>query len=279
MGRQFSKRMEAPWAYVGLDSSPVTRLDSLRERLYPGEKTLGVSARNGTVRFYVSVNRLMPTDCTVLDFGAGRGARLEAERDPWMRQLLLLRPKCSKRLGCDVDSEVMDNRFLDDAYVLDATDDHRIPMEGESVDLVLADWVIEHLERPASAFREIHRVLRPGGWFCARTGNVRHYAYALARLLSSRAVERQVLARVVPAREERDVFPKLFRANTRPALRDALESAGFDEVLIHHWEPEPGYLSFHPVPLLLGALYERIASMGLLPAAHLLAFARKQGGG
>ena len=182
---------------------------------------------------------------------APAGGRASTGAIPWLRHLLLLKPKCSKRIGCDVDAAVMGNRMLDEAHVLDERQGHRIPLPDESVGLVLADWVIEHLEDPILTFREIHRVLRPGGWFCARTGNLRHYSYALARVVvAGSPLESRTLHRVQPDREDRDVFPKVFRANTKRALRKTLVSAGFREtsVLIHEWEPSLHTSTSIPLP-------------------------------
>jgi hypothetical protein len=41
------------------------------------------------------------------------------------------------------------------------------------------------------------------------------------------------------------------------------------------WEPESGYLNFSAVTALVGALYHRSASVGILPRAVLMGFAEK----
>ena len=44
--------------------------------------------------------------------------------------------------------------------ICDVTD---LPLEDDSVDAVVASFVLEHLPEPRRAVREMHRVLRPGG--------------------------------------------------------------------------------------------------------------------
>lgn len=66
--------------------------------------------------------------------------------------------------------------YLDkvDYKILDKTDDynpdivgdiHKLPLEDNSVDAIICFAVLEHVEEPQKAVKEIYRVLKPGG-FC-----------------------------------------------------------------------------------------------------------------
>jgi SAM-dependent methyltransferase len=58
---------------------------------------------------------------------------------------------------------VAQNRFPDITFR--QADAEQLPFDAESFDAVVANFVIHHLARPETVFREINRVLKPGGRF------------------------------------------------------------------------------------------------------------------
>ena len=43
-------------------------------------------------------------------------------------------------------------------------DIHEIPFEDNSIDIIFCNHVLEHVDDDKKALREMHRVLKPGGW-------------------------------------------------------------------------------------------------------------------
>lgn len=177
----------------------------------------GVPRDDTTVALYLRVNALLRPDHIVLDLGAGRGGQLDGPVDI-IKSLATIRGKVARLHGCDVDDAVLENPYLDEARVFGAGEP--LPYEDASFDLIYSDWVIEHLEDPQRFVSELKRILKPGGWFCARTPNKWGYIALGARLVPQR-LERRVLDAVQPGRQERDVFPKHYRMNTRGDLARA----------------------------------------------------------
>ena len=87
----------------------------------------------------------------ILDLGCGAGEMVAHLRrsgfDAW---------------GCD--SQEFITKFKGGDYLLNITaSPYRLPADDNSFDIVLSCSVLEHAQNKAEIFREIHRVLKPGG--------------------------------------------------------------------------------------------------------------------
>ena len=215
--------------------STTTQADVLAE-LYPEIGAGGFSRDDGTIQFYTRVNALLESTMTILDYGAGRG---EWVRDPleFRRQLRTLRGKVAEVIGADVDDVVRTNPTID-RYVI-CPDLVSIPLPDESVDMIVADHVFEHIDRPNEIAREMTRILRPRGWVCARTPNRWGYVAAAASLVPN-ARHVAVLRTVQPERDAEDVFPTRYRLNTMAALREYFPPDIFEN-FSYFWVGDPAY--------------------------------------
>lgn len=175
----------------------------------------GFTRRDSTLLFYSLIHSVLKPDHVVLDFGAGRGAQAEGPFD-YMRSLVTLKGKVRHVVGVDVDPAVLENPILDEAHVFSPGE--RLPFDDGAFDVIFSDWVAEHVDDPASFVAEITRLLKPGGWFFARTPN-RFGAIAIGATLIPNALHNAVLQRLQPDRKERDVFPTRYRMNTVSAIR------------------------------------------------------------
>jgi ubiquinone/menaquinone biosynthesis C-methylase UbiE len=172
---------------------------------------------------------------TVLDIGAGRGANAESKA-PIVRSLYKMKMTDTHVIGLDVDPVVLSNPLVDRAIVYDG---ETIPMETASVDLVVSDYTFEHIANPERFSKEIERVLRPGGWVCARTPYLISLLVLISSVVPNRAHQR-VLKSAQPGRKAQDVFPTVYKMNTFSALRKLFGSNAWKN-FSYTYSPEPSY--------------------------------------
>ena len=234
---------------------------------YPETVFGGFTRVDGTIAFYQRVNALLESGSTVLDVGCGRG---EYAEDPVesRREQRVLRGKCASVIGVDSDPAAAGNRYVDE-FRLICSDTW--PVGETTVDLCLADNVLEHVERPEAFLAECRRVLKPNAHLCIRTANALGYPAVAARLTPN-AAHSAILGRVQPDRQAADVFPTFYRCNTARRLRHDLRAAGFEACVYGHG-PEPSYLGFSSVAYAVGVAWTRLVPSVL--QATLFAFARR----
>lgn len=203
--------------------------------------------KDGTDTFRDLIEARLSATSVVLDLGAGAGTG----RNCFLQEARTV-------VGVDIDETIVRNRLVNYGVRGDVS---MLPFKADSFDLVFADFVLEHLDRPMATFKEVVRVLRPSGYFAFRTPNVWHYSAAVSKF-TPHAVHVGIAnwARGFPAGHNNDVFPTRYRLNSRAAVRKACLAAGFRIESLLMVEREPSYMMFHPVAFNLGYLYERMVN-------------------
>ncbi len=187
--------------------------------------------------------RLGPTT-ELLDLGAGAG----------IVPAMDFRGRAGRVCGVDPDPRVAENPYLDEGRVGVG---EAIPYPDQSFDLVFADNVLEHLERPDLVFAEVARVLKPGGRFLAKTPNAWHYMPLIARLTPHGFHQWVNRWR---GRAEVDIFPTRYRANTPGTLERLAAGAGLVVTRCELIEGRPEYLRMTAPTYVLGWAYERLVN-------------------
>jgi SAM-dependent methyltransferase len=123
---------------------------------------------------------------------------------------------CALNVGMDVYRHP--ELVRDSGALLVLGDLERLPFRDDSFSLATLNTVAEHFRDPATVFREIRRVLRPGGRLLIHTTNIRSPLILLGKLLPQ-FLRVRLFTRTLGAQEE-DVFPAFHRANTARALKN-----------------------------------------------------------
>jgi SAM-dependent methyltransferase len=190
-------------------------------------------------------------DSVVLDIGAGAG----------IVEQMNFRGLATSVCGVDLDPRVIDNPMLDEGRVANADG---IPYEDNRFDLVFSDNVLEHLDQPLEVFREVARVLKPGGVFLFKTPNKWHYMPTIARLTPHGF--HQYVNRL-RGRAEVDTFPTRYQANSLGDVVHLAAGAGLVVDRIDRVEGRPEYLRMTWPTYVVGLAYERLVNSAELFAS------------
>lgn len=241
-----------------------------RTFFYPESRFGGYTDSDSYVVFYTRVHSLLTPDSMVLDIGCGRG-RAANDPVPVRRQLRMLKGRCRRVIGIDVDPAAAANPCIDEFRPIDAGP-ASWPVEDAAVDLALSNSVLEHVRDPDHFFAECRRVIKPGGFLCLRTTNALSYSGIAARLVPNR-YHAEVIRRVYAhPRKEQDVFPTVYRCNTVFKLRRTLRRFGFDHC-VYGYQSQPSSLAFSRFFYFFGVVHQHLAPGFVKPT--LFAFARR----
>jgi len=216
-------------------------MTELAERLK--ERYFG-SDQHPYITFERKIDSLISSNDTLMDAGCGRTA-------PVLRKY---RGKVRRLIGVDV---VEFPSPIEGVELLNS-DLARMPVMDQSVDVVISRSVMEHIADPANVYREIARVLRPGGTFVFLTGNFWDYAAVITNIVPNR-FHPWIVART-QGRAENDVFPTAYKTNTRRAVERWSRGAGFEVVSYQYLGQYPTYFMFNGFLFLIGTAYEKLIS-------------------
>jgi len=197
------------------------------------------------------LDRSIEKNSVIVDLGAG----------PTNDTTRFLSDRAASLIGVDVDPEVMENRYLDDAHVYDGT---KIPLPDACADVVTSHWVVEHITNPEEHCREVCRVLRPGGIYVFRTPNLYHYK-TIGALLIPNSMHTYFVRRLRNrTTDAHDPYPTHYRLNSEGRIRKEMERSGLKVDAIHYGEGLPSYGMSSRVLFLLFMAYERVVNSSRL---------------
>lgn len=112
----------------------------------------------------------------------------------------------------------------------------KLPYKDNFFDVVVMEWVVEHLPDPDAAFREIHRVLKPNGKVIFLTPNARSYVAWIIRAVPNRLHD--FFTTRLYGRHAGDTYPVQYKVNSPKKLARIVEPIGFkQEHLIFNGDP------------------------------------------
>jgi ubiquinone/menaquinone biosynthesis C-methylase UbiE len=181
-----------------------------------------------------------------------------------------MKGKCQKVVGIDVDRNAASNPYLDEFFLIE---DYIWPyLPDESIDLIICDYVLEHIEFPEKLFSEFNRVLKVGGLICCRTPNLFSY-FGLASNFVPGKFHQKIVPKLQAVRKEEDIFPKFYRCNSIYRLKRILKQFNFKGV-VYGFESEPAYFTFSQIIYLVMKFLHSITPNYF--KTQIFVFARKE---
>lgn len=233
------------------------------------EFRLGLFAHDDQiVDFYLRANSLLPEGGMVVDIGAGRGKNILDMPNDLIRDLMTFASRDAKVIAVDIDDVVLTNTFADECIVWKPGS--QIGLAGDTADLVCSHWVLEHVENSAAFADEVHRILRPGGWFAARTVNADSYI-GWNRFVRSGPLRDFLLRRVAGQEPTRDKFPVQYKLNRPSVLKHVFDENRFETYVFRrrstqHYATTGG--AYH--------LFRMLNRLPFVSFTDLIVFARKK---
>jgi ubiquinone/menaquinone biosynthesis C-methylase UbiE len=128
--------------------------------------------------------------------------------------------KC-KVIGVDLDARV-ETLFHSEFHLASL---ESVPFPANSFDVIISEYVFEHLANPERVLAELKRVLKPSGTILVLTPNFHSYKTLAARLTPHRFHVLMGRHRYGMGHEE-DMYPTFFRSNTEAEFREFARRVG-----------------------------------------------------
>lgn len=195
-------------------------------------------------KYESKIESILNDSDTILDAGCGRTA-------PILRKFS---GKAQTLIGVDLEDPKEDIGEV--KYI--KGDIASIDIPENSVDLVISRAVLEHVSDPDSVFKEINRVLKPGGSFIFLAPNLGDYVSLISKIIPNK-FHKQIVSKV-EGRKMDDVFPAYYKANTYSSIKKLSRKNGFEIVEFQYLGQYPAMFMFNSLLFMLATIYEKIIS-------------------
>jgi ubiquinone/menaquinone biosynthesis C-methylase UbiE len=210
-------------------------------------KSINPSWKESSQIYHDLISKCVNKNTYLLDVGCGHSSLLAD-----------VYAKTEHTYGLDPDADAISRNTYIKHIEKNMVEDMSFP--DNYFDIVTCAWVLEHLSDPKESFKEIHRVLKPNGKLIFITPNVLNYNVWIIRLIPEKFHD--FFTRKLYGREERDTFPKKYKANSPREVNKLLKEAGFTkgEIILNG---DPSYISFNDITFRISITLERILNTRL----------------
>lgn len=192
--------------------------------------------------YYLKLLKQYTKNKIILDAGCGKGGIITQVKN-----------QVKEIIGVDNDATVFKSNQVVDNKIVASLD--KIPLADNIIDTAVATFVIEHVDNPKDIFKEIFRILVPGGYFIFITTNICNPVIFFSKLLpySVHLFLREKLLH----KSDEGTHETYYQANTYSKLEELSKQVGFKGCeVIKMGNPE--YLAFSKITLLPAVYFEKL---------------------
>ena len=134
--------------------------------------------------------------------------------------------RAAERVGLDPDFEALQANDLMDRKINCLIED--TPADIGQFDVIVAQWVLEHLSDPEKTASALERLAKPGAYFIFMTTNIYSPLILASKILPTRV--KKFLRHKLLGINENDTYPTQYKMNTPAKIDKILSQHGFERV-------------------------------------------------
>lgn len=188
---------------------------------------------DGSIEFFFRLSCFIDRNHKVLDLGAGRGSWFYDDPSYIRKSLRDIKNKCKEYIGLDIDESVLENQTTHKNFIM--KENNPFPFKDKTFDVIICDYVFEHINNPGYFTNEINRVLKVGGLVCGRTPHNLNYIVMISKILP-RFIHNFIIQKSQPNRKQEDIFKSYYKLNTKSMIKKYFKTY-YDHSYIYVSEP------------------------------------------
>lgn len=189
--------------------------------------------------FIEFLEQYLRPDIILVDLGCGKGDKT----------ICVYKEKVRLSIGLDISESVSKNITIHYPIVGNA---YAIPLSNGSVDVIVCQEMIEHLEYPKRFFTEASRVLKSSGILIIMTPNILGWRSIISALMPYKF--HIYMNKMLYEVNEDEVFPTYYNANSVWRINKYLDRIGFRRMQQIMYEPTPRTLVFSRITIYMEIL-------------------------
>ncbi len=178
--------------------------------------------------------------------------------------------RAKKRVGIDPDEcALKKNEIMDEKICCSISD---AKLSNNYFDVVIAQWVLEHLENPQTDIERIAKSCKSGGAFIFMTTNLYSPLMIFSKLLPIK-IKKRLRSSCLNVDED-DTYKTYYRINTPKQINRILKNAGFEKLDLQLVEAQT-YFSWSAILFFAWGAFEKSVGAILPIKTHIVGVYKK----